>query len=187
MCYRLLVLCPVWALRHNAPLIRFLMLALYILFAFALILFSSLFPYLSPPLLIFSFENRPTPFCVFLCVVVHFFWLVNACFCCFRFSFFHTKPRDWLGETSLKSPILCWVRRKTTTQSIWVLHADRVDVSGSNMRLLWGLGLSRPQVFDDTRLHVPAAKRYLFWVQARRLGTWSVCADFLFKMSLWFI
>ena len=33
MCYRLLVLCPVWALRRNAPLIRFLMLALYILFA----------------------------------------------------------------------------------------------------------------------------------------------------------
>ena len=24
--------------------------------------------------------------------------MVNACFCCVRFCFFHTKPRDWLGE-----------------------------------------------------------------------------------------
>ena len=27
---------------------------------------------------------------------------MNACFCCVRFCFFHTKPRDWLGETCLK-------------------------------------------------------------------------------------
>jgi len=31
---------------------------------------------------------------------------------------FHTKLRDWLGETSPKWPILCRVGRKTTTQSI---------------------------------------------------------------------
>jgi len=31
------------------------------------------------------------------CVVVHFFWLVNACFCCVRFVF-PTKPRDWFGK-----------------------------------------------------------------------------------------
>ena len=35
--------------------------------------------------------------CLF-CVAVHFFLLVNACFCCVRFSFFHTKPTDWPGE-----------------------------------------------------------------------------------------
>jgi len=35
---------------------------LYRIYASQLIIFSSLFPYLSPPLLIFSFENRPAPF-----------------------------------------------------------------------------------------------------------------------------
>jgi len=34
----------------------------YILLAFPLIFFSSLFPYLSPPLLFFSFKNRLAPF-----------------------------------------------------------------------------------------------------------------------------
>jgi len=56
---------------RNAPFIRFLISALYIIIvclflshAFPLILFSSLLLYLSPPLglLIFSFENRPAPF-----------------------------------------------------------------------------------------------------------------------------
>jgi len=35
-----------------------------------------------------------------------------------RFSFFHTRPRDWLGETSLKWPILCRVGCKITSHSI---------------------------------------------------------------------
>ena len=30
--------------------------------------------------------------------------------------FFRTKPRDWLGKTSPKSPIWCPVGCKTTTQ-----------------------------------------------------------------------
>jgi len=34
------------------------------------------------------------------------------------FQFFSTKSRDWLGRKSPKSPILCRVGRKTTTQSI---------------------------------------------------------------------
>jgi len=79
MCYRLLVLCPVWALRRNAPLIRFLMLALYILFAclyymlshlsfFLHFFLTYLLPYLSFPLRI-----DPLLFVFFLCVVVHFF------------------------------------------------------------------------------------------------------------------
>ena len=43
---------------------------------------------------------------VCVCVCVHFFWLVNTCFCCARFSFFSIlKPRDWRGETSSKWPI----------------------------------------------------------------------------------
>ena len=89
--------------------------------------------FLSPPLLIFPMRIDPLRFqagcckrqlnlalvflCLF-CVVVHFFWLVIVCFWCVRFSFFHTKPGDWLGEASPKWPILCWMRRKTTTQSV---------------------------------------------------------------------
>ena len=63
---------PMQAPGHNAPLILFLISVLYTLFACLcrmfphLSFFSSLFitfllPYLSPPLLIFSFENRSTP------------------------------------------------------------------------------------------------------------------------------
>jgi len=75
----------------------------------------------SPPLLIFSFGNRPALFpgrmswkatksgfsffCLF-CVVVHFFWLVNECFCCVWFIFVHTKPRDWLGKR-LRNDLFC--------------------------------------------------------------------------------
>ena len=42
-----------------------------------------------------------------------------VCFCCVRFSFFSTVPRDWLGRMSPKWPILCRVGRKTSTQSIY--------------------------------------------------------------------
>jgi len=48
--------------------------------------------------------------CLF-CVVVHFFWLVNVCFCCYVY-FFHTKPRDWLGERLWNDLF------KTLTQSV---------------------------------------------------------------------
>ena len=75
----------------------------FISYASQLILFLSLFPYLSPPLLIFSFKKDPLRlnltlvFLCLFCVPVHFFWLMNACcFCCVRFSFFHAKPRDCL-------------------------------------------------------------------------------------------
>jgi len=40
------------------------------------------------------------------CVIVY---LCMVCFCCVRFSFFSTVPRDWLGRTSSKWPILCQV------------------------------------------------------------------------------
>ena len=43
---------------------------------------------------------------------------MNACFCCVRFSFFHTKPRGWPRETSPKWLILYGVGCKTTTRSI---------------------------------------------------------------------
>ena len=53
--------------------------------------------------------------CVFL-VYLRIFCLVS--FCCVRFSFFGTAPRDWLGRKSPKWPVLCRVGRKTLTQSI---------------------------------------------------------------------
>ena len=53
--------------------------------------------------------------CLF-CVVVHFFWSMNACFCCVRFSF--SIPSQGALETSLKWPILCRVGCKTLSQSI---------------------------------------------------------------------
>ena len=37
---------------------------------------------------------------------------------CSVYSFFSTTPRDWLGRTSPKWPILCPTGRKTLTQSI---------------------------------------------------------------------
>ena len=128
-------LLSMWATGRNAPLIRFWILALYILFACLyhtlphLSFFSSCFPYLSPPLLNFPFENRPVSFpgrmpkpgfssFLFILYCSTFFWLVNVCFCGVGFSFFHTKLRDLLGETSPKCPILCRVRHKSTTQSI---------------------------------------------------------------------
>jgi len=42
---------------------------------------------------------------------------INQSSCCVRVSFFSTMPRDWLGGTSQKWPILCWVGRKTLNQS----------------------------------------------------------------------
>ena len=46
-----------------------------------------------------------------------FFWFSLAyfvvCFCCVQFSFFSTMPRDWLGRTSPKWPILGQVVCKT--------------------------------------------------------------------------
>ena len=42
---------------------------------------------------------------------------MRTCFVLF-YSFFRTKPRDCLGRTSPKLPILCRAGRKTTTPSI---------------------------------------------------------------------
>jgi len=62
--------------------------------------------------------------CLFRFSILHFsglayrlFCCCIVCFCCIRFSFFSTMPRDWLGRTSPKWPILCQVGCKTLTQS----------------------------------------------------------------------
>ena len=45
--------------------------------------------------------------------------LIGVCvLCCVGLVFSHNQPRDRLGETSRKWPILCRVGHKTTTQSI---------------------------------------------------------------------
>jgi len=48
----------------------------------------------------------------------HFTNLVTGS--CSLMIVFSTKPRDWLGRTSLEWPILCRVGRKTLTQ--WISH-----------------------------------------------------------------
>ena len=138
---------------HNAPLIRFLILALCMLFAclyhmlphlsFLHFFLTCLLPYLSFPLRIgpLRFEagfcerrlNLALFFVFILCCSI-FFPLMNACFCCVRFSFFHTKPRDWLWEMSPKWPILCRVGCKTATQSI-------------KLAFLWRLGTCFEQAY----------------------------------------
>jgi len=50
--------------------------------------------------------------CLF-CVVIHFFWLVNVCICCVRFSFSIPSQEICLGNI-----VLCEVGCKTLTQSI---------------------------------------------------------------------
>jgi len=144
------------------PLIQFWISALYVLFLFIsyaspLIFFCSLFltyllPYLSFLLridpLLFQAGCRKRwlylalDFCVLFCVVVRFFWLLNACFCRVGFSFFHTKSRDWLGEVSPKWSVLCRLRCKTTTPSVppWTGQeqhqgAESVDHKGRHLDL----------------------------------------------------
>jgi len=56
------------------------------------------------------------------CVVVHFFWLVNVCFCCVRFCF--SIPSQETG--SPKWPILCWVGRKTLTSNQCLVRSSSV-------------------------------------------------------------
>ena len=94
---------------------------LFISYASPLILFSSLFltyllPFVSFPLRIdpLRFHARCCKkmtkpgfsFLCLFCVVVHFFWYVNVCFCCVRFSFFPYKANRCLGKCLLKWPTL---------------------------------------------------------------------------------
>ena len=103
-------------------------LSVYIV-CFPTYLFSSLFSYLSPPLLIFPFENRPAPFpgcptrrlnlaLVFFglfCVIVHFFSLLNACYSCVRFNFYFLPSqtlqmeKDDKGSTMIRMGVSGWM------------------------------------------------------------------------------
>lgn len=43
---------------------------------------------------------------------------------------------------------------------------------GCDMWLLWGVGMSRPPLFDLARVHVRATGRSVHWVWAQRVGPW---------------
>jgi len=79
--------------------------------------------------------------------------------------FFHTKPRDWLGETSPKWPVLCRVGRKTTTQSI--------------SQCAWLVGVLRPMLWyactgaNAARALPPSPRRPLHHTRPRE----RLCAD----------
>ena len=98
---------------HNALLISFFDFGTVYVCIFALlsklshILFTSLFPCLSFPLRVdpLRFQagcrKRRLYEALVFCVVVHFFWLVSACFSCVRFSFFsNTAMRLARGNIS---------------------------------------------------------------------------------------
>jgi len=73
---------------------------------------------------IYSFQNRPILFSGRTWFQFFGFILCCCIFCCgcmfllllCLFQFVSTKPRDWLGRTSPKWPILCQVGRSTLTQ-----------------------------------------------------------------------
>jgi len=83
--------------------------------------------------------NLVLVFLYLFCVVVHFFWLVNACFCCVRFSFISDRAKIYLGEMSPKGPILCRLGRKTTIQSIVADHLQMTAQDTALQPLIWSL------------------------------------------------
>ena len=52
-------------------------------------------------------QNLALVFCGLFCVVVHFFWLVNACFCRVRFSFFPYQVKRGGFEKRLRNDLFC--------------------------------------------------------------------------------
>ena len=124
--------CSLWGRDYSVDSI-FDFVAIYVICLFILnasphVLLFFTFSYFSPPLLVVSFQNRLTHFhatcrkrrlnlALVLCCSTTFLSISECVLLFVRFSFFHTKPRDWLGETSPKWHILCRLGRKTTTQS----------------------------------------------------------------------
>jgi len=70
--------------------------------------------------------------------------LVNVCFCCVRFSFFHTKSRDWLGER-LQNDLVCveWNGKPQLSQSV-----SRRARNKLLFRTLMPLNLQRPSLAE---------------------------------------
>jgi len=59
----------------------------------------------------------------------------------FLYYFFSSKPRDWLGRTSLKWPILYRVGRKTITQSDSQFSTNTLLAFGHSLLALTPLGI----------------------------------------------
>jgi len=108
--------CSLWGRDYSVDSI-FDFVAIYVICLFILnasphILLFFTFSYFSPPLLV-SFQNRLTHFhatcrkrrlnlALVLCCSTTFLSIGECVLLFVRFSFFHTKPRDWLGEMSPK-------------------------------------------------------------------------------------
>ena len=137
--------------RRNAPLIRFLITALYCLlvisYASPLIVFSSLFLTYLLPYLSLSFPLRIDPlrfqaggrkrrlnlalvfFVYFVLQYISFDWRMRA-FVVSDLVLFRTKPRDWLEEMCLRNDLFCveWNVKPQLSQSVGMqfTHGRRV-------------------------------------------------------------
>ena len=66
--------------------------------------------------------GRPSHWALAHILVLYYSLFLYVCFCCVRFSFFSTMPRDWLGRTSLKWPLcVAWDVNSQLNQSIVVV------------------------------------------------------------------
>jgi len=78
-------------------------------------------------------------------MLVYFRFSLDLGFCffpiLFLYCFFSNKPRDWLGRTSLKWPILCRVGRKTITQSDSQFSRKALLAFGHSLLALTPLGI----------------------------------------------
>jgi len=120
--------------------------------------------------------NLALVFLYLFCVAVHFFWLVNVCFCCVRFSFsipsqeiglrnvsklvswsltslFSTNMAISETRTSPKWPILCRVGCKTLTQSILIITLAIMNIVILHtfwriIVLYWGSSVVRHNVME---------------------------------------
>jgi len=61
-----------------------------------------------------------------------FVLLVIVCFCYVVFSFFNTKPRDWLRRTSPRWPVLCQVGTQ-----YWLLFIDTLAPCRPRVVRIW--------------------------------------------------
>ena len=125
----------------NAPLVRFFILALYILFACLYRIFlSSLFPYLKNPLRIDLLrfqagchERRLNPSLVFMFILCcSTFLSIGESVLLLLGLVFPYQTKRLVGETSPKWPILCRVGHKTATQSIAYIYPLSVCASVSS-------------------------------------------------------
>jgi len=114
--------------------------------------------------------NLASVFFVFILCCSTFFWLVNVCFCCVRFSFsYQAKRLAW--RTSPKWPILCRVGRKTLTQPSSSGNFFCVLVCINNV--VFAVLLCIPQFGDMELLSQEHAGQ--FWLRRHRYVVGRLC------------